>query len=59
MIYSLSLKNFNWENTGQINLLLGPNSCGKTFILKSAYTVIRTIVEYKRGNNLRSDNLTY
>ena len=62
MINSLSLKNFgpiedfNWKNTGKINLILGPNGCGKTFVLKMAYAAIRTIEEYKRGNDLRSDN---
>ena len=62
MINSISLKNagpvtnFQLKNAGQINLLVGSNSCGKTFILKTLYTAIKTIEEYKRGNELRNDS---
>lgn len=62
MINSFTLKNagpvteFNLNQTGKINLLVGSNSCGKTFILKMLYAAIRTIEDYKRGNELRSDN---
>lgn len=60
MINSLQIKNFgpltnlNWNNLGGINLILGPNSCGKTFLLKAMYSAIRTIEDYRRGDDQRN-----
>lgn len=59
MINSINLKNFgpihelNWENLGKINLIIGSNGCGKTILLKALYSAVRTIEEYKRGNDQR------
>lgn len=39
------------ENLGQINLILGKNSTGKTFLLKALYTAIRSHEEAHRGNS--------
>ena len=60
MINGVELKNFgpidslNWPRLGKINLIIGGNSTGKTCLLKSIYTAIRTLEDYKRGNEPRS-----
>lgn len=57
MINSVQLKNFgplvelDWQNLGQINLVIGNNGCGKSFLLKALYTAMRTLEDYKRGDN--------
>jgi AAA15 family ATPase/GTPase len=60
MINSVELKNFgpidrlNWKKLGKINLIIGSNSSGKTFLLKAIYTAMRTLEDYRRGNDQRS-----
>lgn len=60
MITKLELKNFGplesvtWEKLGPINLVIGGNGNGKTFLLKSIYSAIRTLEEYKRGDDQRN-----
>lgn len=60
MIESFSIKNagpvtqFELKKAGAINLLVGPNSCGKTFVLKMLYTAMRAIEETKRGKEFRT-----
>lgn len=60
MINSIEMKNFGpiaelaWPNLGKINLIIGENSTGKTFLLKAMYSAMRTLEEYKRGNEPRS-----
>lgn len=60
MIKSVKLKNFGpledmeWKNIGSINLVIGKNSTGKTFLLKALYTAVKTIEGYKRNNENRS-----
>ena len=57
MITRLELQNFgplakiDWTKLGHINLVIGGNGAGKTFLLKSLYTAMRTLEEYKRGSN--------
>ncbi|MFH1898746.1 MAG: ATP-binding protein [Candidatus Desantisbacteria bacterium] len=51
-----TLTNIKWENLGKINLIIGENSSGKTFLLKALYSTMRTIEEYKRGDDKRSEN---
>lgn len=48
------LVNLEWLNLGPINLVLGGNATGKTFLLKALYCAMRTIEEYKRGNDQRT-----
>ena len=61
MINSAELKNFgpikalDWQNLGKINLIIGNNGCGKSFVLKALYSAMRTLEEYKRGETLESD----
>ena len=49
MIDTIELENFgiieklDWQKLGKINLIIGDNSTGKTFLLKSLYTAMRTI----------------
>ena len=60
MLNRIELTNFgpltqiDWKNLGQINLVIGANDTGKTFLLKALYTGIRTLEEYKRGNDERT-----
>ncbi len=62
MINAIELENFgvierlNWQNLGKINLVIGNNGTGKTFLLKSLYTAMRTVEEFKRGNDQRNIN---
>lgn len=57
MINGVQLKNFgplgelDWQNLGSINLVIGRNGCGKSFLLKAMYSAVRTLEEYKRGDN--------
>ncbi len=60
MINKIKLDNFgplssiNWLGLGRINLIIGGNGSGKTFLLKAIYSSLRTLEEYKRGNEQRS-----
>jgi AAA15 family ATPase/GTPase len=60
MINQIKLDNFgpltgiNWSALGNINLVIGGNGSGKTFLLKAIYSSLRTLEEYKRGNEQRS-----
>lgn len=60
MINSLELNNFGpirkleYESLGNINLIIGGNGAGKTILLKALYSAMRTLEEYRRGNEPRS-----
>jgi AAA15 family ATPase/GTPase len=60
MINNIKLNNFgplshiNWSELGKINLIIGGNGSGKTFLLKAIYSSLRTLEDYKRGNEQRS-----
>ncbi|NNJ84758.1 MAG: ATP-binding protein [Gammaproteobacteria bacterium] len=45
------LKQLEWSNLGKINLVIGDNGCGKTFLLKVLYSAMRTLEEYRRGDD--------
>ena len=57
MIEQISLKNFGvhsateWNNLTRINLILGENGTGKTFLLKAIYAAMRTIEQAYRGDS--------
>jgi len=57
MINSVQFKSFgpltelDWQNLGPINLVIGNNGCGKSFLLKAIYSAVRTLESYKRGKN--------
>lgn len=40
---------------GAINLIIGPNQSGKTFVLKALYSALKTVEQYKRGKEIRTD----
>ena len=48
------LINLKWTNLGPINLIIGENGTGKTFLLKALYSAMRTLEEYRRGNDQRT-----
>ena len=60
MINRIKLKNFgplsklDWGDLGPINLIVGGNGTGKTFLLKAIYCSMRTLEEYKRGDDQRT-----
>lgn len=60
MLTKIELDNFgplsicHWSGLGKINLIIGGNGSGKTFLLKAIYTALRTLEEYKRGDEQRS-----
>ncbi len=60
MLTGLELQNFgplrdlHWPGLGKINLIIGANGKGKTFLLKALYAGVRTLETYKRGDDKRS-----
>lgn len=48
------LKQLKWSKLGKINLIIGGNGSGKTFLLKALYSAMRTLEEYQRGDEQRS-----
>ncbi|MGO8693196.1 MAG: AAA family ATPase [Rectinemataceae bacterium] len=59
MIESVELDNFgpmaklDWQRLGDINVVIGANGAGKTFLLKALYSLVKSIEEYRRGNEPR------
>ncbi|HAO20684.1 MAG TPA: hypothetical protein DCQ37_09570 [Desulfobacteraceae bacterium] len=62
MISSYEIHNFGqiehieFEDLANINLIIGKNACGKTFLLKILYSAIRSIEDYRRGKDPRNIN---
>lgn len=60
MIESIALQNYgshqsiHWTSLGKINLVIGANGRGKSFLLKAIYTAMKTIEECGRGQNNKS-----
>lgn len=61
MIRSISISNlgaisqFQCSNLGKINLIIGPNQSGKTFLLKALFASLKTVETFKRGKDNRTD----
>lgn len=61
-IESLEIKNygniesFKCDSFSNINLVIGENATGKTFLLKALYSAIRSMEDYRRGDDVRSMN---
>ena len=49
------VRDFQWGHTGRINLVIGPNKSGKTYLLKTLYSAVKTVEAYKRGKEVRRD----
>ena len=47
---------FKCSDFANINLIIGENATGKTFLLKALYSAIRSMEDYKRGDDVRSMN---
>lgn len=60
MIHDVSIKNlgvihdFSTDRLSNINLIIGENGTGKTFLLKGLYASVKTMEQFHRGNNRRS-----
>lgn len=48
------LDNLEWKGLGKINLVIGGNGSGKTFLLKALYSAMRTLEGFQRGEELRT-----
>ncbi len=61
MIKSISIKNLGSisqmkaDDLGSINLIIGPNQSGKTFLLKALFSALKTVETYRRGKENRTD----
>lgn len=51
MIGQLSFNQFS-----NMNLIIGENGTGKTFLLKALYSAVRSMEEYKRGDDIKPIN---
>lgn len=47
---------FACSDFSNINLIIGENATGKTFLLKSLYSAVRSMEDYKRGEDVRTMN---
>lgn len=58
-IQSVQMKNygnlpeFYCNGFSNMNLVIGENATGKTFLLKSLYSAVRVMEDYKRGDDIR------
>lgn len=50
------IKHLQWPEVSSLNLIIGKNCSGKTFLLKILYSAIKTIEETGRGDNPKSVN---
>ena len=61
-IEELQLKNYGMiekfccNQFSNINLIIGENGTGKTFLLKALYSAVKSLEEYKRGDDISSIN---
>lgn len=47
------IPSFQWDKISNINLIIGENGAGKTFLLKGLYSAVRTLEDYRRGDDIR------
>lgn len=51
-----SIPLFKCSDFSDINLIIGENATGKTFLLKALYSAVRSMEDYKRGDDVRTMN---
>lgn len=51
-----NISSFKCSDFSNINLIIGENATGKTFLLKALYSAVRCMEDYKRGDDVRSMN---
>ena len=51
-----NIPTFKCSDFSNINLIIGENATGKTFLLKALYSAVRSMEDYKRGDDVRSMN---
>lgn len=49
------INKFEGKNLQKINLLIGKNGTGKTYLLKTLYASVKTIELYRRGQEIRNE----
>lgn len=60
MLKSVSLENFGpldslkWTGLANVNVVIGANSSGKTFLLKALYATVRALEGHQRGHQRRA-----
>lgn len=47
------IEDFHSNEFAKINLIIGENGTGKTFLLKAIYSAVRSMEEYKRGDDIK------
>lgn len=50
------IEQFSGRRFSNINLIIGENGTGKTFLLKALYSAVRSMEEYKRGDDIKTIN---
>lgn len=48
------IEEFSNDHFSNINLIIGENGTGKTFLLKALYSAVRSMEEYKRGDDIKT-----
>lgn len=48
------IEDFSSTRFSNINLIIGENGTGKTFLLKALYSAVRSLEEYKRGDDIKT-----
>lgn len=48
------IEKFSNNQFSNINLIIGENGTGKTFLLKALYSAVRSLEEYKRGDDIKT-----
>lgn len=49
-----TIDNLSFDGFQNINLIIGENGTGKSFLLKSLYSAMKTAEDYKRGEDVRN-----
>ena len=49
-----AIDKFQCNHFSNINLIIGENGTGKTFLLKALYSAVRSMEEYRRGDDIKT-----